>query len=50
MGHSNDSKNELTWRSVIVDERLLAAARSDNVEMILEVFETGDFDINHQDG
>ena len=50
MGFPNNLENELTWRSVIVDERLLAAARSDNVEMILEVFATGDFDINHQDG
>ena len=33
-----------------VDERLLAAARSDNEDMLLEVFEEGNFDINAQDG
>ncbi|KAJ7239750.1 ankyrin repeat-containing domain protein [Mycena haematopus] len=32
------------------NERLLAAARSDNEEMLLEVFERGGFDINFQDG
>ncbi|ETW86673.1 hypothetical protein HETIRDRAFT_308219, partial [Heterobasidion irregulare TC 32-1] len=32
------------------DERLLAAARDDNEEMLLEVFEQGNFDINFQDG
>ncbi|KAL7285033.1 hypothetical protein ACG7TL_000124 [Trametes sanguinea] len=32
------------------DERLLAAARSDNEDMLLEVFEEGNFDINAQDG
>jgi ankyrin repeat protein len=32
------------------NERLLAAARSDNEEMVLEVFDAGGFDINHQDG
>ena len=32
------------------DERLIAAARTDNEEMLLEVFESGDFDINYQDG
>ncbi|KAJ3799980.1 ankyrin repeat-containing domain protein, partial [Lentinula aff. detonsa] len=32
------------------DQRLLAAARTDNEELLLEVFEAGDFDINHQDG
>lgn len=33
------------------DQRLLAAARDDNEEMILEVFEhEGGFDINYQDG
>ncbi|KAI0333987.1 ankyrin [Cubamyces sp. BRFM 1775] len=32
------------------NERLLAAARSDNEDMLLEVFEEGDFDINAQDG
>ena len=34
----------------IVDQRLLAAAREDNEEMILEIFEQGGFDINFQDG
>ncbi|KDQ62971.1 hypothetical protein JAAARDRAFT_28959 [Jaapia argillacea MUCL 33604] len=32
------------------NERLLAAARTDNEEMILEIFEKGGFDINYQDG
>ncbi|KAJ7292622.1 ankyrin repeat-containing domain protein [Mycena rebaudengoi] len=32
------------------NERLLAAARADNEEMLLEVFEQGGFDINCQDG
>ncbi|KAM5539958.1 hypothetical protein V8D89_006461 [Ganoderma adspersum] len=32
------------------NERLLAAARSDNEDMLLEVFQEGNFDINAQDG
>ncbi|KAF7331339.1 Ankyrin [Mycena kentingensis (nom. inval.)] len=32
------------------NERLLAAARADNEEMLLEVFEQGGFDINFADG
>ncbi|KAJ3508272.1 hypothetical protein NLJ89_g5849 [Agrocybe chaxingu] len=32
------------------NERLLAAARTDNEELLLEVFEQGGFDINCQDG
>ncbi|RDB19372.1 hypothetical protein Hypma_013426 [Hypsizygus marmoreus] len=32
------------------NERLLAAARSDNDDLLLEVFEQGDFDINCKDG
>ncbi|KAF8640435.1 hypothetical protein AX17_000100 [Amanita inopinata Kibby_2008] len=32
------------------NERLLAAARSDNEDMLLEVFDAGDFDINCKDG
>ncbi|PCH34344.1 ankyrin [Wolfiporia cocos MD-104 SS10] len=32
------------------NERLLAAARSDNEELLLEVFEEGKFDINYKDG
>ncbi|EPS97800.1 hypothetical protein FOMPIDRAFT_90130 [Fomitopsis schrenkii] len=32
------------------NERLLAAARADNEELLLEVFEEGKFDINFQDG
>ncbi|KAI5885294.1 ankyrin [Schizophyllum commune H4-8] len=32
------------------NERLMAAARDDNVEMLLEIFEQGGFDINYQDG
>lgn len=33
-----------------IDERLLAAARSDSEELLLEVFEEGNFDINFKDG
>ncbi|KZV79349.1 hypothetical protein EXIGLDRAFT_632196, partial [Exidia glandulosa HHB12029] len=32
------------------DERLLAAARTDNEEMLQEVFDAGGYDINFQDG
>ncbi|KAF8919493.1 ankyrin repeat-containing domain protein [Mucidula mucida] len=32
------------------NERLLAAARADNQDMLLEIFEAGGFDINFQDG
>ncbi|KAL1749306.1 ankyrin repeat-containing domain protein [Schizophyllum fasciatum] len=32
------------------NERLMAAARSDNVELLQEVFDQGGFDINYQDG
>ncbi|KAJ8453422.1 hypothetical protein ONZ45_g11975 [Pleurotus djamor] len=32
------------------NERLLAAARTDNEELVLEVFEEGGFDVNYQDG
>lgn len=32
------------------NERLLAAAREDNEEMLLSIFEAGDIDINYQDG
>ncbi|KAJ7842247.1 ankyrin repeat-containing domain protein [Mycena olivaceomarginata] len=32
------------------NERLLAAARADNEDLLLEVFEQGGFDINFQDG
>jgi hypothetical protein len=32
------------------DERLLAAARTDNEELLLDVFDHGNFDINCQDG
>ena len=33
-----------------LDERVLAAARDDNEDLLLEVFEQGNFDINCQDG
>ena len=33
-----------------LDERLFAAARTDNEELLLDVFSTGNFDINCQDG
>jgi len=32
------------------NERLLAAARTDNQELLVEIFEEGSFDINCQDG
>jgi len=32
------------------NERLLAAARADNEDLLLEVFQQGDFNINCQDG
>ncbi|KAF8971792.1 hypothetical protein BDZ97DRAFT_1785164 [Flammula alnicola] len=32
------------------NERLLAAARDDNEDLLLEIFEQGNFDINCQDG
>ncbi|KAF9561614.1 ankyrin [Agrocybe pediades] len=32
------------------NQRLLAAARDDNEELLIEIFEAGDFDINCQDG
>lgn len=32
------------------NERLLAAAKSDNEDLLLEIFDQGSFDINHQDG
>ncbi|KAI0714756.1 ankyrin [Earliella scabrosa] len=32
------------------NERLLAAARSENEDMLLEIFEEGNFDINTKDG
>ncbi|CCA68033.1 hypothetical protein PIIN_01900 [Serendipita indica DSM 11827] len=32
------------------NERLLAAAKADDVDMLNEVFEEGDYDINFQDG
>ena len=58
-GASNSTYNEgdlivmcktcstLLW---IADQRLLAAAREDNEEMLLEIFEQGGFDVNFQDG
>jgi len=33
-----------------LDERVLAAARDDNEDLLLEIFEHGNFDINCQDG
>lgn len=33
-----------------LDERLLSAARTDNEELLLEIFTEGNFDINCQDG
>lgn len=39
-----------TISEISTDERLLAAARSDSEEILLEVFEQGNFDINFKDG
>lgn len=33
-----------------LDERLIGAARSDNVELLEEIFAAGGFDINFKDG
>ena len=33
-----------------LDERVLAAAQDDNEDLLLEIFEQGNFDINCQDG
>ncbi|THH13493.1 hypothetical protein EW146_g6722 [Bondarzewia mesenterica] len=44
------TKSQLLKTTFFLDERLLAAARQDNEEMLLEVFEQGGFDINFQDG
>ncbi|KAJ7045167.1 ankyrin repeat-containing domain protein [Mycena alexandri] len=41
---------EPTEQGASNNERLLAAARADNEELLLEVFEQGGFDINCQDG
>ena len=38
------------WLIISTDQRLMAAARDDNEDMLLEVFEQGNFDINFQDG
>ena len=35
---------------LVADQRLLAAAREDNEDLLLEIFDTEDFDINYQDG
>ena len=35
---------------IVTDERLIAAARQDNEEMLLEVLEQGGYDVNYQDG
>jgi hypothetical protein len=45
-----DVYQSLTQHSLSTDERLLFAARSDNEELIEEIFDSGDFDINFQDG
>lgn len=41
------------WRRLTtfrIDQRLLAAAREDNEDLLLEVLEAGDIDVNFQDG
>jgi len=38
-------------RNTTTDERLLAAAKEDNEDMLVEIFDSpGSFDINYQDG
>ena len=37
-------------RRQIADQRLIAAAREDNEDMLLEIFDEGGFDINYKDG
>jgi hypothetical protein len=53
-GASNSALAFLHSRLGIVlirlDERVLAAARDDNEDLLLEIFEQGNFDINCQDG
>ncbi len=44
----NSGRSQL--RDSFADERLLAAARADNQDMLLEILEAGGFDINFQDG
>ncbi|KAM6498865.1 Ankyrin repeat-containing domain protein [Amanita muscaria] len=39
-----------TTKGASDDERLLYAARSDDEDLLLEIFEKGNFNINHQDG
>lgn len=34
----------------VEDQRLLAAARDDNEDMMIDIFEKADFDINFEDG
>ncbi|KDQ31535.1 hypothetical protein PLEOSDRAFT_49912 [Pleurotus ostreatus PC15] len=40
----------MTSQGASNNERLIAAARSDNEDLLVEIFENGDFDINYQDG
>ena len=44
-------RSHLRLRNATPDERLLAAAKSDNKDMLMDVLEQpGSYDINHQDG
>ena len=55
-GASNSELSSRFWRWRVyrlmlgLDERLLAAARADNEDLLLEIFSEGKFDINCQDG
>lgn len=55
-GASNSELSARFWRWRLyrlmlgLDERLIAAARTDNEDLLLEIFSEGKFDINCQDG
>jgi hypothetical protein len=38
-----------SYSQLVEDERLLAAARDDNEDLLLQVFDAADFDINFTD-
>jgi hypothetical protein len=40
----------VSWLISYLEERLFAAARADNEDLLLEVFDEGNFDINGMDG
>ncbi|KAF4611413.1 hypothetical protein D9613_004318 [Agrocybe pediades] len=46
----NSNNDDAPTKGADNNQRLLAAARDDNEELLIEIFEAGDFDINCQDG